>query len=311
MVNNEHKHKIFCLMGPTAVGKTKLAIELIKHLPLEIISVDSGMIYQGMDIGTAKPTLDELKIAPHHLLSICDPKESYSAGKFRCDALQKIQEVFTAGRIPILVGGTMLYFWVLTHGISNLPKSNEKVRAKIKLEKEQHGLEFLYLRLQKIDPKTAARLHRTDSQRIQRALEVYELTGKNLSELQAISPPDVSPYEIVNIIITPKEAHFFHSSIVERFKEMLKSGFIDEVQKLYTRGDLHLDLPSMRAVGYRQVWQYLSGEISYERMLELVPIATRQLAKRQLTWLRKWSNARWFENNSPDLISKIVSLITF
>ncbi len=296
-------------MGPTAAGKTGLAMELIKRLPLEIISVDSGMVYRGMDVGTAKPTVDQLQSAPHHLIDICDPKESYSAGQFRSDALEKIQEIFAKGRAPLLVGGTMLYFRVLLQGISDLPKSDELVRKKIRLEKEQYGLDALYSRLQKIDSKAALRISKTDSQRIQRALEVYELTGKSLSELQAISPPDVLPYEVVNIVLAPKDIYFLWHKIEERFKEMVKQGFVDEVRRLYAGGDLHLDLPSMRTVGYRQIWQYLSGQISHEEMLRLVPIATRQLAKRQLTWLRRWDDAQWFESDDPMLISQVMILL--
>lgn len=297
-------------MGPTAAGKTKLALELAKRLPFEIISVDSGMIYCGMDIGTAKPSADQLQICPHHLIDICDPKEIYSAGQFRQDALQKIQEIFAKGHIPLLVGGTMLYFRVLEQGISNLPKADKEVRAKIKLEKDRLGLKTLYLRLQKIDPKTAMVISQADSQRIQRALEVYELTGKSLSELQAISPPEALPYEVVNIIIAPSDANTLRYKIKERFNEMLKLGFIDEVRSLYYRKDLHSDLPSMRAVGYRQICQYLAGRISYGEMLTLVPIATRQLAKRQLTWLKRWRNAKWFDSEDHSLLSDIMRFIT-
>jgi len=305
------KQKIFCLMGPTAAGKTDLAIEIVKRLPIEIISVDSAMIYRGMDIGTAKPSAEQLQIAPHHLINIHDPKEAYSVGQFRHDALHKIQEIFNRGHVPLLVGGTMLYFWVLQHGISELPASNEKIRAKIKLEKDQIGLEALYLRLQKIDPKLALRIARTDSQRIQRALEVYELTGKSLSQLYSIFPPELLPYEVINIIVAPKNVDYLQDKIKKRFKEMLSLGFIDEVQALYHRGDLHPDLSSMRTVGYHQVWQYLSGQISYEEMLELVPIATRQLAKRQLTWLKKWHDANWFDSDDDALIFNIMNIINF
>ncbi len=298
-------------MGPTAVGKTRLAIELVQRLPLEIISVDSGMIYRGMDIGTAKPMPHELRVAPHHLIDVCDPSESYSAGQFRHDALQKIQEIFAKGRVPLLVGGTMLYFWVLEHGISDLPQSNEAVREKLRLEKDQYGLDSLYIRLQEIDPKTAARLKRQDSQRIQRALEIYELTGKSLSELQTASPPNTLPYAVVNIAVVPKDINSLRGNIVKRFKEMLQLGFIDEVKSLYARDDLHCNLPSMRTVGYREVVQYLSGEIPYEKMQELIPLATRKLAKRQLTWLKRWGNANLFESDVPELLSNIMELIAF
>ena len=285
-------------MGPTAVGKTSLAIWLAQSLPFDIISVDSAMVYRGMDIGTAKPTPEQLREAPHHLINICDPKESYSVGQFRRDALLKIEEIFTRKRLPLLVGGTMLYFRLLQQGLSNLPRSSGEVRAKIRQEKESLGLEALYLRLQKIDPKAAMKLSSTDSQRIQRALEVYDLTGKSLTELQLASPPDPLPYDFVNIVVAPQDMDFLRCNIKKRFQEMLTLGFIDEVRQLYQRGDLHFDLPSIRTVGYRQAWQYLEGQIGYDKFLELVPIATRQLAKRQLTWLRSWDNSKWFDCSS-------------
>jgi tRNA dimethylallyltransferase len=304
------KQKVYCLLGPTAVGKTKIALELGSLLPIEIISVDSGMIYRGMDIGTAKPSIEELSLAPHHLIDICDPAESYSAGQFRVEALQKIQEIFARGKVPLLVGGTMLYFWILEHGMSDLPRSNEIVRLKIKQEKDQYGLDVLYERLKKIDPQRASQLQPTDSQRIQRALEVYELTGKSLSELYEASQAQSSPYTVVNFIIMPGDTASLHDTIEKRFKEMLINGLIEEVKELYKRSDLHSDLPSIRAVGYRQIWQYLSGVISYEKMLELVPLETRKLAKRQLTWLKKWQNGHVFENNRDDLLINIMNLIS-
>lgn len=306
-----HKDKIFCLMGPTAASKTHLAIELTKRLPFTIISVDSGMVYRGMDIGTAKPRAAELLIAPHHLIDICDPKEPYSVGQFRSDALQKITEIFASERIPLLVGGTMLYFRILQQGISHLPQANEQVRAKIKSQKDQLGLKDLYLQLRKIDPKTAANIRPTDSQRIQRALEVYELTGKSLSELQSISPPDLLQYNVKNIIVAPAHMAVIRSKIAARFQEMLDLGFIDEVQQLYNRGDLSLDLPAMRMVGYRQIWQYLSGQIGYEEMLQLVPMVTGQLAKRQLTWLKRWDDAVWFNSDDPNLLDNVMNLLSF
>lgn len=294
-------------MGPTASGKTALAMKLIERFPFEIISVDSAMVYRGMDIGTAKPTAEELRLAPHHLIDICDPQESYSAGKFRVDAIAKIEEVFARGHIPLLVGGTMLYFRVLQFGISNLPQADEKTRAKIAGQKEEFGLDALYLRLQKIDPETAARVSKTDSQRIGRALEVYELTGKSLSELKLISPPEVLPYPTVNIALAPSDITNLRSKIKARFNQMLELGFIEEVEKLYKRGDLHLDLPALRAVGYRQIWQYLSGQIGYAQMLDLVPIATGQLAKRQLTWLRSWQKINWFDSDDPHSLDNIMN----
>lgn len=304
-----NKNTIFCLMGPTASGKTKLAADLVRHFPFEIISVDSAMVYRGMNIGTAKPTVEELKIAPHHLIDICDPHDTYSAGQFRQDAIKKIEEIFARGNIPLLVGGTMLYFRVLQFGISNLPRSDEQVRTIIREQRDKIGLEGLYLRLQQIDPQTAVSIAKTDGQRIQRALEVYELTGKTLSELQRIFPPEVLPYTTVSIAISPADILDLRKKIKTRFAEMLRLGFIEEVEALYRREDLHIDLPSVRTVGYRQIWQYLAGQLSYEQMLELVPIITGRLAKRQLTWLRSWPMIHWFDSDSSRLLYNVMGLL--
>ncbi|MBU0744978.1 MAG: tRNA (adenosine(37)-N6)-dimethylallyltransferase MiaA [Gammaproteobacteria bacterium] len=298
-------------MGPTAAGKTDAAITLCEHFPFEIVSVDSAMVYRDLDIGTAKPTVKQLQLAKHHLIDICDPKESYSAGEFRHDALQKIEEIFARGNIPLLVGGTMLYFYVLQHGLSNLPKADEKVRLKIQAECDQLGLGALYDRLQNIDPQSAKNIKKTDSQRIQRALEVHELTGKSLTELKLIDPPCALPYEVINFIISPSDISAIRGKIQARFNQMLHLGFVDEVQKLYQRGDLYADLPSIRSVGYRQIWQYLSGQISYDKMLELIPIVTGRLAKRQLTWLRRWDRAKWFNSDDPMMMSNIMNSIDF
>jgi tRNA dimethylallyltransferase len=293
-------------MGPTAAGKTAFAIELVEKFPFEIISVDSGMIYRSMDIGTAKPTSDELKIAPHHLIDICDPTENYSAGQFRDDAMTEIEKIFARGKIPLLVGGTMLYFRTLQQGISDLPKSTKEIRAQITAELERIGVEGLYQQLQKTDPQTAVKLKPTDSQRIQRALEVFHLTGKTLSELQRVSPPQKLPYKVVNIAIAPAERSSLHDKINKRFREMMRLGFIEEVEQLYKRGDLDLSLPSMRSVGYRQVWQYLAGQITHDQMLEQIPIATRQLAKRQLTWLRTWPEIKFFDGENQNLLAEVI-----
>lgn len=304
-VNNQDQ--IFCLMGPTAAGKTALAIELTRLFPFDIISVDSGMIYRGMDIGTAKPTPAELKAAPHRLINICDPIDAYSAGQFRLDALAEIERIFAQKRIPLLVGGTMLYFRVLQQGISNLPKASRAIRAEIMAEIEKLGLEALYQQLQKIDPQAAAITKRTDSQRIQRALEVFKLTGKSLSELKNISPPQRLPYKFTNLIVAPLQRSCLQDRINKRFKEMLRLGLIDEVEQLYKLRSLHLELPAIRMVGYRQVWRYFAGQITYDQMLEQVPIATRQLAKRQLTWLRSWPEAEWFDSENPRSLLAAVS----
>lgn len=298
-------------MGPTATGKTALAVQLATQFPFEIISVDSAMVYRDMDIGTAKPTREELKIVPHHLIDICDPKESYSVGRFRHDVLAKITDIFAREKIPLLVGGTMMYFKILEQGISVLPEANQEVRQRIMALQDEFGLEALYLRLKQIDPQTAKNISRTDSQRIWRALEVYELTGKTLSELRLLSPPEVLPYEIINFALVPDNISNLRIKIKDRFQKMLELGFIREAEKLYSRGDLHVNLPAIRTVGYRQVWQYLSGKINYKQMLELIPIATGQLAKRQLTWLKRWRRVAWFQSNNPNLLSQIVDKIKF
>ncbi|EKE00626.1 MAG: hypothetical protein ACD_21C00308G0009 [uncultured bacterium] len=302
-------NQIFCLMGPTAAGKTALAIELTRFFPFEIISVDSGMIYRGMDIGTAKPTSAELKITPHCLINICDPAEAYSAGQFRRDAITEIEKIFAQGKIPLLVGGTMLYFRVLQQGISSLPQANKEIRTAMAAQMEELGVEALYLQLQKMDPQTAALVKPADSQRIQRALEVFELTGKSLSELQDISPPQTLPYKTTNIAVAPLNRTYLEDRINRRFKEMLRLGLIEEIEGLYKRGDLHPDLPSIRMVGYRQVWQYLAGQVTHEQMLEQIPIATRQLAKRQMTWLRSWPEVQWFDSENAGLLEEVVKAI--
>lgn len=296
-------------MGPTASGKTELALNLAEQYPFEIVSVDSAMVYRGMDIGTAKPTREERQRVKHHLIDICDPQDIYSAGQFRRDALIKIEEIFASGKVPLLVGGTMLYFRVLAHGISELPKSSKEIRSKVQMRLVQFGVEHLYQELAKIDPQTAKKLHATDKQRIVRALEVYEASGKKLSELQLISKPQSLPYEIVNIAISPRDIAQIRHKIKERLNKMLKLGFIDEVRKLHARRDLNSDLPSIRTVGYRQVWQYLSGEISYDIMLELILIKTGHLAKRQLTWLKSWGDLNWFESGDQFLLQRILDLI--
>ncbi|MCL5261252.1 MAG: tRNA (adenosine(37)-N6)-dimethylallyltransferase MiaA [Gammaproteobacteria bacterium] len=297
---------IICLMGPTAVGKTSLAIALTERLPCEIISVDSGMIYRGMDIGTAKPTKAELAIAPHRLIDICDPAEIYSAGRFRNDALREIEEIIAKEHAPLLVGGTMLYFKVLIDGIAELPIRDDTVREKILAEAKSLGWNTLHYKLQKIDAVLAERISVSDSQRIGRALEVYELTGKSILELQKENSKPKIPYKIFNIAITPDSKIRLNEKINLRFNNMLECGFIEEVEKLFKRKDLNADLPSMRAIGYRQVWKYLSGEINYQDLLDEIPIATRQLAKRQLTWLRSWVDVNWFDCDSENLIEKVL-----
>ena len=274
------------LMGPTATGKTDLAIELCKELPCDIISVDSVMVYRGLDIGSAKPDVATLAEAPHRLIDICDPAEPFSAAQFRQRAIEEINEIIARGRIPLLVGGTMLYFRALEKGLSALPSSDPAMRTKLEAELEQHGLAHLHERLAEIDPEAAARIHVNDPQRTLRALEVFELSGETMSSLLAKEINNDLPCRPVKVVLTPTDRALLHRRIEQRFHIMLEQGFVSEVEGLYQRGDLHADLPSMRAVGYRQVWEYLEGQWDYDAMVERGVIATRQLAKRQLTWLK-------------------------
>ena len=274
------------LMGPTASGKTDVAIRLAQEYPIDIISVDSSMVYRGLDIGTAKPSAAELALAPHRLIDIRDPAQPYSAADFRVDALREMAEITSKGRIPLLVGGTMLYFKVLKEGLANLPEANEVVRAEILLEAQTHGWPYIHQKLATIDPVTAARLTPNDSQRLQRALEVYYLTGTPLSELHQAQEIQTLPYRLLEIALLPKERSVLHERIEKRFDLMLANGFVDEVRALKARGDLHLELPAIRSVGYRQVWEYLDGLYDAKEMRYRGIVATRQLAKRQHTWLR-------------------------
>ncbi|OBX06677.1 tRNA (adenosine(37)-N6)-dimethylallyltransferase MiaA [Gallibacterium genomosp. 3] len=277
------------LMGPTASGKTGLAIQLSKQLPCEIISVDSALIYRGMDIGTAKPTPQELAETPHRLIDIKDPAESYSAADFRLDALQAMQEISDNGKIPLLVGGTMLYYKALLEGLSPLPQANPEIRSQIEEKAQQFGWQALHQELAKVDPQSASRIHPNDPQRINRALEVYYLTGKSLTELTE-QKGEPLPYQLLQFAIAPQDRSILHQRIELRFQQMLEQGFIQEVEKLYQRKDLHLDLPSIRCVGYRQAWEFLQGKYDYDEMVYRSICATRQLAKRQITWLRGWKS---------------------
>ena len=274
--------KAIFLMGPTASGKTALAIELRKILPVELISVDSALIYKGMDIGTAKPNAEELLAAPHRLLDIRDPSQAYAAG-----------------RIPLLVGGTMLYFKALLEGLSPLPSADPEVRARIEQQAAVLGWESLHRQLQEVDPVAAARIHPNDPQRLSRALEVFFISGKTLTELTQTSG-DALPYQVHQFAIAPASRELLHQRIEQRFHQMLASGFEAEVRALFARGDLHTDLPSIRCVGYRQMWSYLEGEISYDEMVYRGVCATRQLAKRQITWLRGWEGVHWLDSEKPE-----------
>lgn len=296
-MNKELLPKVLFLMGPTASGKTALALELAEKHNCEIISVDSALIYRGMDIGSAKPSADELARGPHRLIDIRDPSESYSAADFRADAIAQIEEIVSMGKTPVLVGGTMMYFKALLEGLSPLPSADEAIRAEIQAEADEKGWEALHDQLREIDPVSAERIHPNDPQRLSRALEVYRISGKSMTELtQTKSAP--LPYDVVQFAIAPRERKVLHDLIAQRFAIMLKQGFIEEVTELKARGDLHLDLPSMRCVGYRQCWQYLDGEFDYDTMVEKAVAATRQLAKRQLTWLRSWPELNWLESGA-------------
>ncbi len=286
-------------MGPTASGKTALAINLRKTLPVELISVDSALIYQGMDIGTAKPTSEELAQAPHRLLNMLDPAQAYSAADFRRDALKEMAEITASGRIPLLVGGTMLYFKALLEGLSPLPSANADIRARIEQQAAEQGWDALHRELQEIDPVAARRIHPNDPQRLSRALEVFFISGKTLTELTQTSG-DALPYQVYQFAIAPASRELLHQRIEQRFHQMLASGFEAEVRALFARGDLHTDMPSIRCVGYRQMWSYLAGEIPYDDMVYRGICATRQLAKRQMTWLRGWEGVHWLDSENPE-----------
>jgi tRNA dimethylallyltransferase len=293
-VNKDLPFAIF-LMGPTATGKTDLAIALREYLPVELISVDSALVYKGMDIGSAKPEPELLARIPHRLIDIRDPSAPYSAADFAHEARQAMVDITAEGRVPLLVGGTMLYFKALLYGLADSPPSDPLIRQAIEQEATKKGWPYLHNRLAEADPDTAAQLHPNHSQRIQRALEVFQITGRPLSEIKREQTEVggslaaiTDSYQLVQIALLPQNRALLHQRIERRFKAMLAKDFESEVRNLYERDDLHMDLPSMKAVGYRQMWQYLSGSISYDEMVGQGIVATRQLAKRQLTWLRKW-----------------------
>lgn len=297
---------VIFIMGPTATGKTDLAVYLHEKINCEIISVDSAMVYRGMDIGTAKPEKSLLAKVPHRLIDVCDPLESYSAARFRQDATTAIEAIFAKDKVPVLVGGTGLYFRALEQGLAELPEANYRIRARLEAEAEAEGWQSLHKRLQEIDDEAAARINENDPQRIQRALEVYEITGETLSAMLSEGRKQPFPYPIKKIILSPDDRSLLHKRVKNRFIEMLELGLVDEVESLYRRGDLSLNLPSMRLVGYRQVWRYLDGQTSYEEMQERAIIATRQLAKRQITWCRSETDAKWYEPYETGIFSQIL-----
>jgi tRNA dimethylallyltransferase len=296
-------------MGPTASGKTDLAIALRERLPLELVSVDSAMIYRGMDIGTAKPDRETLQRAPHRLIDILDPAESYSAARFRADALREMEEITRSGRIPLLVGGTMLYYRALEYGLSDLPQKDEEVRKRLDEEARTLGLEAMHRRLSQVDPVSAARIHPNDPQRLLRALEVHAITGEPMSRLWERDSGEQLPFRLIKLALAPGDRSLLHERIEQRFRQMITHGLVEEVERLHARGDLNPDLPSIRCVGYRQVWGYIEGEWDYNTMVERGITATRQFAKRQFTWLRSERNVEWFEATNRKLVENALKFL--
>jgi tRNA dimethylallyltransferase len=302
---NQSSESIICLMGPTASGKSAAAMKIASQFPVEIISVDSALVYQGMNIGTAKPTKQELSRVPHHLIDIVDPAKPFSAGEFCQLAKQLIEEIIKRKKVPLLVGGTMLYFHALINGSAALPEASEDMRALIENEAGEKGWGAIHQQLKVFDPEAYKRINPNDSQRIQRAVEVYRLTGTSITDLQKHTTAAL-PYQVVSAMIQPRERKNLHSRIEKRLHSMFEAGFVDEVKSLYARGDLHLDLPSMRSVGYRQVWSFLDGDMHEDELFDKVLFATRQLAKRQLTWLRRRPCMRNFYMEDLDGDDQIV-----
>lgn len=306
-------------MGPTAAGKTDLAIELTKVLPCELISVDSALVYRGMDIGTAKPSKEVLAAHPHRLVDILDPAQSYCAADFRRDALEAMADITARGKIPLLVGGTMLYYKALLEGLADMPAADAEVRAELEAQAQALGLGELHRQLAEIDPESAARIHPNDPQRVMRALEVYRVSGQSMTahrqrQSAQSSGPDASgashlPYTVASLAIAPADRRVLHERIASRFSQMLEQGFVDEVRLLRARSDLHAGLPSIRAVGYRQVWEHLDGTLTAEEMRERGIIATRQLAKRQFTWLRGWPDVHWLDSLACDNLSRTLKYL--
>jgi len=307
-IADDSRRAVIFLMGPTGAGKTDVAVDLVSRIPCGIISVDSALVYRGMDIGTAKPGAEVLEKAPHSLIDICDPAEAYSAARFRSDALAEIESIFAKGQVPVLVGGTMLYFRALAQGLSSLPASEPTVRQALLAQANLDGWDAMHVRLLQTDPVAGQRIHPNDPQRILRALEVFELTGVPLSELQGNTDP--LPYRIIRVVIAPTDRSVLHDRIEQRFKRMMEQGFLSEVQRLFQRGDLYADMPSMRAVGYRQLWSYLAGESGLDTAIERGIIATRQLAKRQLTWLRSEPDEpKWIDSGGKYMLDNVLKTL--
>jgi tRNA dimethylallyltransferase len=297
------------IMGPTASGKTASALAIAQRVPSEIISVDSALVYRSMDIGTAKPSREELDAVPHHLIDIIDPLDSYSVAQFRTDTLRLVEEITARGRLPLLVGGTMLYYKGLNDGLDDLPGADPAIRAQLDAEAAREGWPALHARLATLDPVTAARLKPMDAQRIQRALEIFELSGKPMSELLAQRVKEELPFELASFALEPSDRKVLHDRIERRFDLMLEGGLLDEVKALRARGDLHIGLPSIRCVGYRQAWQYLDGEIDYQALRNTGIFATRQLCKRQLTWLRAMPERTVIDCLAPDAADQLLQQV--
>ena len=300
---------VIFLMGPTATGKTDIAVALFKRLPIELISVDSAMVYRGMDIGTAKPSKTLLSEVPHRLIDICEPDETYSAARFRRDASQAIDEIHAEQKIPLLVGGTGLYFRAMESGISDLPDADAGVRQQLEIEADEIGWDAMHRRLAEIDPVSADRIHPNDPQRIQRALEIYEISGRNMTDHYDDETTSPLNFEVIKIILNPADRTVLHERIKHRFLKMLDEGLVEEVRTFHKNERFCKTLPAMRMVGYRQIWDYLDGNTDYDQMVEKGITATRQLAKRQMTWLRKEDNGIFFDCDEPGLIDEIQGIL--
>ena len=303
-----------CLIGPTATGKTQICLELAQHLPIEVVSVDSALVYRHMNIGTAKPNIDELSQCPHHLINIIDPSEHYSAAQFRTDAEKLAKDIKIRGGIPVFSGGTMMYYKALKEGLNQLPVRNEGIRKEIDLEAKQHGWPYIHEKLRKIDPETAKRINPNDSQRIQRAIEVFNITGEPMSKLLSAKISNQTTIKTIDIALVPESRAELHKNIGLRFKNMIAIGLIEEVVQIKKRWDLSLEMTSMRCVGYRQVWEYLEGKYDEQTLIEKGSAATRQLAKRQLTWLRSFPIKHvldpYSESTRPEILRLVKTLIS-
>ncbi|MBI2802944.1 MAG: tRNA (adenosine(37)-N6)-dimethylallyltransferase MiaA [Gammaproteobacteria bacterium] len=297
---------VICLMGPTGAGKTACAIELARRFPIEIISVDSALVYRGLDIGTAKPDPGLRREIPHHLIDVCDPAESYSAARFRRDASDLIGQIRARGRTPLLVGGTGLYFRALVSGISELPAADAPLRLRLQADLAKLGTKALHARLSAVDPQSAARIHPNDPQRILRALEIHDLTGQSMTAAIAAARPQPLAFPVVRWVVAPRDRTQLHQRLARRFDDMLERGLINEVCALRARADLDLNKSALRAVGYRAAWQYLSGSLTYSQMREAAIVATRQLAKRQYTWFRAEAGAHWWDSDDPSLVFSLI-----